>query len=176
MKNLILMCFLFGIISCGTKSNEKKEQTSSIVKTVYQKTGRLDSFSNYLDAIPKIEIPTKYSCNNSFDRINLESKYRPEGSSIMGKLNSINENHFIIYTYPADNTLPILEIYNNEGLKLNQLILLDMAHCSFEAEDEHSRFIVPNDSFIILENFKVNKSDTIVVKSRTIELKKLLIK
>ncbi len=164
------------MISCGTKSNERKESGLSVVKTIEQKSGSFDSFTDYLEAIPKIKIPTRYSCNNSYEWINLESKYRPKGSSIMGKLNSINGNHFIIYTYPADITLPILEIYNNEGSKLNQLVLLDMAHCSFEAEDEHSRFTVPNDSLIFLENYKVNDSDTIVVESRTIELKRLLIK
>ena len=105
--------------------------------------------------------------------VEIESKFRPEGSSVMGKLKSMNNKNFIIYTYQADIVLPMLEIYNNEGLKIRQLELLDMGYCSSEFENQFSEFKIQNDSIIILKNFKIENTDTIIEKSEIINLKKL---
>ena len=81
----------------------------------------------------------------------MESEFIPEGAALLGRLPSIENKYFIIYTYPADIRLPILEVYNANGEKINQLELYDYMNCDLD-QGGNSKFTITNE-FIIKETY-----------------------
>ena len=129
-------------------------------------------FENYVHEIRVIDIP--YNSDNNFESLDIESVFKPEGSLLQGKLKSINNYHFIIYWYAADISLPILEVYNNNGKKVNEVQLLDIHFCSYEYPNQDGRFKIEKDGEIILENYTLINDIERVVSSDTISLKKII--
>lgn len=131
-----------------------------------------NSFEKYVERITLIKSNYSLSCDEGFEHLKLTSEFIPEGAGIIGKMKSINDYHFIIYSYPADIRLPILEVYNLEGKKINEKQLFNYHACSFDSEETSSRFTVKNDSTIIIET--INRNDNFVLESETVKLYELI--
>lgn len=81
----------------------------------------------------------------------MESMFIPEGANVVGKLPSNNDFHYVLYTYPADIILPMLEKYDLTGKRVAQYNLFDYEFCSdIEQVNQHSEFV-------ILDSFSIEK-------------------
>ncbi len=131
MRNTALLLFTFVILTASSQENPnvKDQQLSE------------DSFKQFVDDIPLLQLPFELSTSDPMYHLNMESKYIPEGAALIGRLKSRLGKHLIIYSYPADIRLPILEVYDNDGKKLNELQLFDYMSCPMTASG-FSRFII----------------------------------
>ena len=87
------------------------------------------SFYYFAQNIPILDSNFKLSSNEDFNHIGIQSKFIPEGAGLIGRLKPIDNYEFIIYSYPADVRLPILEIYNFRGEKVNEALLYNYGYC-----------------------------------------------
>jgi hypothetical protein len=178
MKNFLYLIFLSVFISCNTQNENNKEQikTDTIIKkqdTI--KTIVIDNFNDYVQAIPVLSKNFIYDTELDLDTIyDIVSKFRPDGSSIIGRLKTINQFYPIIYGYPADIFLPILEIYNSEGIKTQNHDLLDYSWCYHEFEGNYGRFIIIDDSTLLLQNYTIEEQDTIIKFEEKLQIDKLI--
>ena len=140
MKTVIIVLFISGIIwSCGNK--DSGEEVNNLTKT---------PFEQFVDSMPLIRLPFELSTSDEIQHVNLNSEHIPEGAALVGKLQSKNGTHFIIYSYPADIRLPILEIYNSTGEKINEILLFDYVSCPLTSNG-YSKFIVKSYNAIYKE-------------------------
>lgn len=107
------------------------------------------SFFYFAQTIPILESNFTLSNKEEFNHLGIQSKYIPEGAGLIGKLKPINNYEFIIYSYPADLRLPILEVYNFKGEKVNERVLYNFEYCSSDfGEDHHEVETSPDHSKI----------------------------
>jgi len=104
------------VLSCAnpeaTRTTQKTESTP---------------FEQFVKDVPLVALPFELSTSEEFKHLAIESKFIPEGAALIGKLPSKNGMHFLLYSYPADIRLPILEIYTNDGAKINEISLFKSA-------------------------------------------------
>jgi hypothetical protein len=139
-------------------------------------------FKNYLTQIPTLKLPLKFQCINfdysTVNKINeLEvSKFGPENSRVLGKLKLKNNLYGVIYIFPADAPLPILQINNEYGKKISKLNFYE----NYCGEDENyfgsSSAIINKDLSIELKDsavfFKRDSKGQILEKTKKIENRK----
>lgn len=136
---LLTLLFFCALTSCTHNQASIQEQIS-------QKT----DFEQYVESIPILELPFELSTNDTIAHIPIENPFLPEGAALLGRLQSNNDKHLILYSYPADIRLPILEIYNSKGEKLNTLPLFDYGKCPLTASG-YSRFEITDQGEIYKE-------------------------
>jgi len=129
-------------------------------------------FENYVCEIPLLSVNFGLTCAEPIEHIDIKSKFTPEGAGIVGRLRSIDNYSFIIYSYPADIRLPILEVYNQKGNKINQTPLLNQNDCGIGPPVTSSRFRIENDYTILIEQIKPENGA--VYETVTINLNELL--
>jgi len=135
MTTKLLTSFLILLFDFGQNTIS---ESKSIVNP---KTGNYEiSFSDYTDKIAQIELPLMTTCDQELESLQLDfsqsiiNEFGPENSEIFGKL-SVNKNFAaIIYLYPADIILPIIQTTDRNGKKISVLSLFDF-YCG---EDEFS--------------------------------------
>ena len=136
---LILSIFTFIASGCGQTSNKQAKTTnnedvreqSNIAKPQEKMTIEQKVFDEYLKAIPVVKFPLHFKCeiepnvpNSDIDRSTI-AKYTREHSDIYGKF-AITENYAaIIYLYPADVVLPIIQTSDREGNKISELTVYE---------------------------------------------------
>ncbi len=152
----ITFCIIVILSACSTPTDE-----------VVQEEVELTPFEQFVDSIPIIKTPYSLSSNEVFEYIEIASKNIPEGASLMGKLNSINGFHFILYSYPADICLPILEVYDADGRKINKAVLFQYGACPITSNG-YSKCTIMDKELIMktvcdAENFDVT-ADTINIE------------
>jgi len=153
-----VLCFaIFSFASCSVKSETDDTENE------------LPSFEQYVEEIPLISERVELRSSSLIKHVDIESDFIPEGAALFGKLNSINGYHFIIYTYPADVRLPILEVYDNEGNKINEKQLYRYGSCPV-TNSGGSTAIIKDREMIIMQTFcdiydSKFDSDTIFVHS-----------
>ena len=92
-------------------------------------------FRDYVERIPQIDLPLKFSCDSGLVWVKIEyennviMKYKPEGAGILGKLFQEVESVGIIYTYSADVVYPIVHIYNMNGDEREKVNLFELRDC-----------------------------------------------
>ena len=145
MNKTILILSVFALIAgcCGQSSNKQAKtannevvcEQSSIVKSRETNDPKMTIeqrvFDDYLKAISEVKFPLQFKCeidpnasNSNIDRTTI-AKYTREHSDIYGKL-AVNENYAaIIYLYPADVVLPIIQTYDRQGNKISELTVYD---------------------------------------------------
>lgn len=128
-------------------------------------------FLAYFYSIPKLENNFTLNSNKGFKHFDeINSEFKPEGASIIGRLDTNNNTFPIIYSYPADIRLPIIELYSPTGEKKNEFQLFDYNFCANLEHDENFCLfrIINQTEFEILnlkENKLHNKIDTVEVKT-----------
>ena len=130
------------------------------------------SFLNFIDQIENLKIGYSINCNERFKHQDIENEFIPDGASLLGKLKSFDGHHFIIFTYPADIRLPILEVYDDNGLKKLEKQLFDYSACGFESPNTASSFSIIDDSTIKIQNFKTD--DETIIKTEIVDLNEII--
>jgi hypothetical protein len=166
---VLFLIILSGCNNQGKTVNEKDSQTkesntSGIKLNNNQSIDTITTFDNYIGLMPSLMIPVKITCDDQpypipdlYNNRSYGRMFRPEGAAIIGKLRTTNKYVAIIYAYPADISLPILETYTLEGVKLDQLQLFNLSSCVTDFNDT----IETNSSFLIFENFDIKIIDSI---------------
>jgi hypothetical protein len=111
---------------------------------------RKTAFEQFVDSIPLLELPFELSTTDVIKHVPLNSPYIPEGAALIGKLKSQNNRWLIIYSYPADIRLPILEVYDSNGKKLSEVQLFDYGNCPVTSSG-YSKFVIKNEKEIYKE-------------------------
>ncbi len=135
MTTKLLTAFL--ILLFGFGQNTISESKS----IVNPKTGNFEiSFSDFIKKIALVELPLKTTCDQELECLHLDfsqsviNQFGPENSKIFGKLSENKNFAAIIYLYPADIVLPIIQTTDRNGKKISVLSLFD----SYCGEDEFS--------------------------------------
>jgi hypothetical protein len=153
MATKLLIVFL--IILFGFGQNTISESKS----IVNPKTGNYEiSFSDFIKKITQVELPLITTCDQELESLQLDfsqsviNQFGPENSKIFGKLSENKNFAAIIYLYPADIVLPIIQTTDRNGKKISVLSLFD----SYCGEDEFSwstaRAQVTTDMSILLSD------------------------
>lgn len=170
------LTILFG---CGQTTEKKAEsQTETQIETDSKKE---ISFDEYLTVIPETRLPLDLKCevelNGStldFDRATID-QFGQENSRINGKIAVTDNFTAIIYLYPADISLPIIQTTDRQGKKISELKIYER----WCGEDEFSwgtswaniskdLTITLSDSAII---YKRNDEGEIIEESKTTEVR-----
>lgn len=127
------------------------------------------AFLAFVDSIPIVRL-TGFELNddNAFEHADLESNFIPDGASLIGRFPPFNQHEFIIYSYPADIRLPVLEVYNSNGKKVNQRALFLYGTCPLDLEENHKVKLSKDFSKLYLEThcttaLSSSEVDTIVI-------------
>jgi len=109
----------------------------SIENTSSVKEKKWDSeFQEYLDLIPDIQLPIKFVCDSGFtiSDINSENdiiqKYKPEGTTIIGKLYQDSNEVALLYGYPADIFFPIISVFDKKGIQIRTQKIFKLGDCN----------------------------------------------
>lgn len=135
---LVLQFITALLIACGN------QETDSVVQEV-----KRSAFTYYVDSIPTLELPLVLKSDDAMMHFENPKEFVPEGAELIGKLPSLGNKHFIIYSYPADIRLPILEIYDDEGKKLKDVQLFKY-NCPLDM-GWFSKFSISKDYDIVIE-------------------------
>lgn len=170
----ILFLTLTILAACNQSSNEELDIQDQI-------NNKELSFEEYLSIIPTIEIPIILNCEYelrgsdlNFDQKEID-KFGLENSNIYGKIAVTKDFAAIIYLYPADIVLPIIQTTDRNGNKISELQLYD----KWCGEDEFSwgtswadiskdLIITLSDSAIV---YKRNDVGEIIEASKTTEVR-----
>jgi len=195
MKNKIITLSILALIanSCVQTSNKqvtiasnkdiceqgniiKSQETNEQIMIIEQM-----SFVDYLKAIPEIKFPLQFKCevepnvsNSNIDRTVIE-KYAGEHLSIYGKI-TVNENYVaVIYLYPADVILPIIQTSDMQGNKISELIVYDRYCGADEFSHTISWAVITEDLTIILSDSTVmydrNYKGEIIEETKTTQVR-----
>lgn len=147
------------ILGCGQTTYKKVETENE--NDVYKEI----SFDNYLTAIPETKLPLDLKCevelNGStlkFDRTTIE-KFGPENSRIYGKIAVTDNYTAIIYLYPADIVLPIIQTTDKQGKKISELKIYER----WCGEDE---FSWGTSCANISKDLTITLSDSVIIYKR----------
>lgn len=113
------------LIGCG-QTTEKQAETET--KNQNENDVKKEvSFDDYLNAIPETRLPLDMKCEVElkdstleFDRTTID-KFGQENSRINGKIAVTDNFTAIIYLYPADIVLPIIQTTDKQGKKISEL-------------------------------------------------------
>ena len=145
-------------IACCCKFNQvnRSEETMDATDTVATKE---TSFMELVENIPTLKLPYTFYCglDESLPRIdNLEKRligYLPENVIVAGKIPIDNDLIYIVYGTIGDIIYPHLNIYNQNGEKLDSMYL----HISWCAADEWGRV---STTTTINKDYSISMTDT----------------
>ena len=157
----ILILATVSMISCNTSVKNEKLKNSKIldekstVKSISNSSSlqaTITTFQEYINFMATVQLPLMITCNNPYfptyemyRNNEYGANFKPDGATIIGKLQSNDKFAAIIYSYPADISLPILETYNISGAKIDELQLLNYPRCINDVDS-----IETNSSLVIL--------------------------
>jgi hypothetical protein len=165
----LVLIILFGCNNPGKTGKEKSLSTdkSSFIQKQIEKDSILDtitSFKEFIESMPILSIPLKVNCdddkypNSDFDRNRIfGKKFRPAGSTIIGRLVTTNQYVALVYSYPADIALPFLETYTLSGVKIDSLQLFTYENCV----EDFNESIETNSAFVITKDFEIQIIDSV---------------
>jgi hypothetical protein len=181
MKLIVIFSILEFVILFGctnpTEKNERIAKDNNQEKLIVKQI----SFDEYLTAIPEIKLPLDIKCDveldGSFFKFNSKTinKFGQENSKINGKIAQTDNFAAIIYLYPADIILPIIQTTDFMGNKISELKIYER----WCGEDEFSwgtswaniskdLTITLSDSVII---YKRNDKGEIIENSKVTEVR-----
>ena len=160
MKKTTIMLLLAALFSACGKSNSGSAQQDTPQK----------AFEQFVDSIPTLSLPYQLRSGDQLVYFDQPTSQVPEGAMLMGKLPSRENIHFIIYSYPADIRLPVLEVYDNSGTRLSETPLWKYS-CPLDAGWQ-SKSSITEDYNIYID--QVCDGDDSQVDRDTIRLKTLL--
>lgn len=169
-RNLTIILISTALLACVKENKtESKSWNERRQKMEY-------SFSEYSDKIPQIILPLSSSCDIELKGSRLGftnqeiSKFGTETSEVYGKLADKEKFTAIIYLYPADVVLPIIQTTDKKGNKISRLDLYENYCNESETSLETSAFIINEDLSIqltdTLTTFDRNENDDIIESTK----------
>ena len=176
---IILLC----TACCNNLKFNVKESESDV--EIASNTTDTTTFMDLVEKLPSLKLPYTIYCglNGSFPWIDELDKhlvgYLPEDVIIVGKVPIDNKLVYIVYGKIGDINYPYLNIYNQNGERVDSIYL----HISYCAADEEERVttattinkdysISMTDTFEYIHylDIKTFVTDSIVVKRKNMEL------
>lgn len=152
----------------GCSDDEKKRPAPNVQASIVKHDS---SFASFVAQVPELDSSFSWSNSDTIEYLDIKSKFIPEGAGLIGKLPSIDDYSFLIYSYPADTGIPILEVYNEVGEKVNQRELFVMGDCSsiLSLSDFHRFYLSDDRSTVYMStscafSFSAGFSDSLVVE------------
>ena len=161
--SIITLTILF---SCEQTTGKKEEAKTE--KITEREVNKEVTFENYLSKIPKSNLPLDLKCEVELDgsTLNLDretiSKYGQENSRINGKIAVTDNFAAVIYLYPADISLPIIQTTDRQGNKISELKVYE----KWCGEDE---FSWGTSWANISKDLKITLSDSAIIYKRNDE-------
>jgi hypothetical protein len=84
------------------------------------------AFNAYLDLLPIVTLPFETNCDRCCNHPDIDydnqliSRFRPEGSAIVGLVGRTNDKAIILVTFAADMLVPSLKVYDLTGKLLGE--------------------------------------------------------
>lgn len=182
IKPSIFIILLFTACCNNLKVNVK--ETESDMKIIPNATETV-TFMELVDKLPSLELPYTMYCglNGSFPWIDELDKhligYLPEDVIVVGKVPIDNKLVYIVYGKIGDIIYPYLNIYNQNGERVDSMYL----HISYCAADEEERVttattidkdysisMTDTSEYIHYLDTKTFVTDSIVVKRKNMKL------
>jgi hypothetical protein len=139
-----------------------------VESSVTKEKSRSLAFRQFVDSIPILNQKFKLDSDSSFTHFELQSNFIPDGAALIGRLLPLDNHEFILYSYPADLRLPILEVYTSLGEKVNQRELFLYSTCddfgghhSAQLSNDRTKFYLQTTCKTALSNRNL---DTVVIK------------
>lgn len=139
------------------------------------------TFIEFTNNIKQLKFPIEAKCEKdligSTIDLNKETikKYGPENCSIYGKIFENNKYTAIMYLYPTDVSMPIIQTNNKNGTKISSLNLYEISCWEDESISENSWFIINKDLSIELGDssttFERDDNGEIIESTRTIKVR-----
>jgi hypothetical protein len=164
---MIRLLFLLYILSIFTSCSTIEEEHDDVILSRETETFS-DSeitFNDYLNAIPTVQLPIKMRCEAPLTgsklgfKDHIIEKYGQANSGIHGVLAQTDNFIAILYLYPADVSLPIIQTTDRQGNKISELNLYER-YCG---EDE---FYLGYSWAEISKNLTITLSDSSLVFER----------
>lgn len=172
MKNWIFILIAL-LISCDTR------QTSTENNQINEDES---AFDKYADKIKLISLPMRLTCDEDLDNMvynfpkDTITKYGRENSRVYGKLLETENYTAIIYLYPADIQLPIIQTTDKKGNKISNLGLYERWCGEDEFGGGYSWAEITDDMEIILTDsattYKRDSDGEIIDSTRQTEINK----
>jgi hypothetical protein len=162
MKHKTLTLLVFSVALCGSCQNAA---VSDVDNNFVQNT----SFSTFVQSIPLLPPEFNLNSNDEIQHVDLNSKFIPERAALVGKLPSIGNYQFIVYSYSGKIERPILEVYNADGIKINQQELFIVGWCPANIPEYYNATLSEDGTKFYLETLCVDDhtegfNDTIVLR------------
>ncbi len=154
LKAYFLICCV--VISCKTRSDKPKNETTESNNLSEQGNNSIEKnkFSEYLKAIPFLELPYSTSCDDDYENppeLDQKLKKKYAGGDLESPFRRIPNNQdleVILNLAPADVLLPIVKIYDKNGyLKASQQLFF--GYCGGEPGYYHKEYITINPNLTI---------------------------
>lgn len=112
------------------------------------------AFLAFIDSVPILHLTGfELSSDTDFKHIDLKSNFIPKGAALVGRLLPFKDHEFIIYSYLSDIRIPILEVYNSTGKKVNQRQLFQHDSCPLELGGNHKVSLSKDFTKLYLETY-----------------------
>ena len=164
-------CILFiSMVSVllGCSDDEEKRPAPNVQASIVKQDS---SFASFVAQVPELDSSFSWSNSDTIEYLDIKSKFIPEGAGLIGRLPSIDNYAFLIYSSPADTGIPILEVYNEVGEKVNQRELFIKGDCPsiLSLSDIHHFHLSADRSTIYMStscafSFSAGFSDSLVVE------------
>ena len=147
MKKILILITIVAFSSC--KSGPKKYDDNKGNDLV--QVNDENEFKKYISLIPLLELPYVTSCENCCNHSELDDndplirKFKPEGSSIVGLIQKNDERIVLLVTYPADQLVPSVKVYDPNGRLSDEMnFMTNLCGEDFEFLNR-SQFIISKD-------------------------------
>lgn len=152
----------------GCSDDEEKRTTPHVQASIVEQDL---SFASFVAQVPELDPSFSWSNSDTIEYLDIKSKFIPEGAGLIGRLPSIDDYSFLIYSYPVNTRMPILEVYNEVGEKINQRELFITGDCPsiLSMSDFHRFYLSADRSTVYISTscaiaFSAGFSDSLVVE------------
>ncbi len=90
----------------GCSDDEKERPAPNVQASIVKHDS---SFASFVAQVPELDSSFSWSNSDTIEYLDIKSKFIPEGAGLIGRLPSIDDYSFLIYSYPADTGIPILD-------------------------------------------------------------------
>ena len=167
-RTCMLFISMVGVL-WGCSDDEEKRPAPNLQASIVE---RDSPFASFVAQVPELDSSFSWSNSDTIEYLDIKSKFIPERAGLIGRLPSIDNYSFLIYSYPADTGIPILEVYNEVGEKVNQRELFVMGDCPsiLSLSDSHHFHLSADRSTVYMStscaiSFSAGFSDSLVVGS-----------
>ncbi|MDJ1482946.1 hypothetical protein QNI16_20760 [Cytophagaceae bacterium YF14B1] len=187
MRHLSLFSFLIINILLAThctSETESKQTSTQAVVTPSLKSKPL--LKDYITKIPLIKTPVTFNSNTFENMTPRDEKLAqlfssPDNNTLVGRLFSTDEFDALLFSVPADGTLPMVITYDKAGNKIDSLGLIEMGGSDVGFDCIEHVTVNPDRTMLLIDSTTrwqvtadnaapIEGSDTLIVTQKVFEL------